>query len=153
MAFSDSIYLIITAFVLIIGTLTISYIYDAVMPSISGDLPVGYVAKSDAAMDNNINFINLSFAALFFLFAILSFVFSSMVASNPVFLIAWLLINMITLFMYDTLLTVLDAFMLSDLNTGVMNTAYAFFTGGMAKGIIIINIIISIALYGKGFFK
>ncbi len=149
MAFSDSLYIVIFAFVFITVVLASSYIFNTVMGAIGPDLPVETNTSVNAAWSNNVQFADDSFAAIWFILAAISIGLTIFLGSHPVVLAVWLMFNFVCFFVYDVLSDFLTEFLTTDLNTGVMNDAVSFVTGGMAKAIVVINVLIGAVLFGK----
>jgi hypothetical protein len=94
----------------------------------------------------------LSFITIFLVIGFISVILSAYVSSNPLFLVAWIFINLILLFVYDTMFDALSYFIGSTIDDGSMDSAIAFFNGGLPKSIPILNVLVAIALFGKRVF-
>jgi len=149
MAFSDSLYIVIFAFVFITVILACSYVYNTVMGEIGPLVPAEANASIGSAWSNNLQFADDSFAAIWFILAAISIGLTIFLGSHPVVLAVWLLFNIVCFFVYDVLTDFLTSFLATDLNTGAMNDAVSFVTGGMGKAIVVINVLIGAVLFGK----
>ena len=149
MAFSDVLYLIIGAFALIVVVLAMDYVQNSVMTSIGPKISPTNVAKIDKAWDQNRDFMNTGFIAMFIILAMIGVILSALVSSHPVFLVAWLLFNLVVLFVWDNLVSAMDAITSSSINTGNMNDAINFFKSDMAKVVVFVNILVALGLFGK----
>jgi len=151
MAFSDVMYLVIFAFLFVIVILTSDYLYNAVMGTeyLENNIPAEINESVEDSWDTNVSFANNSFAGIWFILGIVSIGLTIFLASHPIVLIGWILFNIITLFVFDVLTDFLTQFLLSDLNTGVMNVAIAFIENDLAKAVIVLNVLIGAVLFGK----
>lgn len=153
MAFSDSLYLVVIFFVLVVTVLTADYVWTAISATpIMDDVPESVDNSTTATWENTTNFMDTSFQALFLIFAVVGIGLTILLASHPFMLVAWMLVNLVILFIYDTLCDFLTVFQTSDLNTGAMDVAIAFIENDMAKTIVLINILIGAVLFGKRVF-
>jgi hypothetical protein len=153
MAFSDILYLLVLAFGIIVVSLVGVYIYDQIYPkTFQGQINPALETKINNGLDNNIGFFNLSFITIFLVIGFISVILSAYVSSNPLFLVAWIFINLILLFVYDTMFDALSYFIGSTIDDGSMDSAIAFFNGGLPKSIPILNVLVAIALFGKRVF-
>lgn len=102
----------------------------------------------NSSVNNNFTFFNASYVGLFIVMALVSIGLTIFVSSHPVFLFAWLLVNLVTLMVYDAILPSVVSFAGSSLNTGAMSNAFTFFQSGIAKVIIVLNVIMAVVLIG-----
>lgn len=149
MAFSDSLYIVIFAFVFITVVLSSSFVYNTVMGEISEDIPAEANESISASMSSNMQFADDSFAAIWFIMAAVSIGLTIFLGSHPVVLAVWMLFNIVCFFVYDILDDFLTGFLATSLNTGEMNDAVSFVQGDMPKAIVIINVLIGAVLFGK----
>lgn len=149
MAFSDIMYLMLMAFALLVTMVACNYMLEAMMGHIEGDIPETTNASVHDSWDQNMEFADNSFAAVWFLLAAISIGLTIMLASHPVVLIAWLLFNVLCLFVWDTMNDFLTPFLASDLNLGGMEDAASFVQTDLPKAIIGVNILVGMVLFGK----
>ena len=100
------------------------------------------------SVNNNFTFFNASYVGLFIVIGLVSVALTIFISSHPVFLFVWLLVNLVSLMIYDSILPMVVSFASSSLNTGALSDAFAFFTSGIAKVIIVINVIMAIVMIG-----
>lgn len=150
MAFSDLLYLVFFMFTLITVVLVGDYIYNAVFPLVSPQIQTNISTSLSDTWTTTTGFYNGSFIAIFLILGIVSLILAAKLASSPVYLLMFLLFNLVILWFYDGLSTYLTLFLASPLNTGSMNTAASFLQNGLPKALIVINIIVAIVLFGKG---
>ena len=149
MGFLDVVYVLIFFFVLLIAVNVGDTAFRAVMPSLNGTFSNATYNDMYAQHRYNNTFFDNSFAALFLLFCGISIILTALLVSHPGALAAWLLINLVTLFLYDVLSAFLAAFMLGPLNTGAMANAYDFWLSGVPKLVCVANIFLAVVLFGK----
>lgn len=100
------------------------------------------------SVNNNFTFWNASYVGLFIVMGLVSVALTIFISSHPVFLFAWLLVNLVSLMIYDSILPFVASFATSSLNSGAMANAFTFFQSGLAKAIIVINVIMAIVMIG-----
>lgn len=149
MSFFDGIYMLAGFAVLIILALTFNHVFDVFMPKIQDDLPVGANETLTRAMDRTTNFLDTSFIALFFIFSAVVIGLTVFLISHPVGLAIFLMMQIVTIMVWDSLDTLLTGIEASAINGGEMDTALAFFHGDMPKAIVIINILLGAVMFGR----
>jgi hypothetical protein len=149
MGMSDIIYLVVGAFVLLVVILAMDFSFNQVFDSIDQELPPARAAAYNASWSNNVSIFDNSFSALFVIFGLISLALAIFLPSHPVFLIIWLLLNMVMLWAYDIMDLFLDQILTSDLNTGNMNNAVTFVDNTMPKAALVLNMFVGLVLFGK----
>jgi hypothetical protein len=155
MSFLDIVFLVVIAFILIIVVNVSDYIHQQVFVPMndssktSTPLNQSQYDTIEAQWQQNKNFFDNSFTAIFIVAGIASVLMAAMLAPYPAALAVFLLINLVTLFLYDGLNTYLTAFLTGSLNTGAMSYAVAFWQSGVPKLIIGLNILMAVVLFGK----
>lgn len=149
MALSDLVYLMAGAFILIIVVLSMDYAFTQVMSSIEPDLPAERFASLNESWTNNATMMNDSFSALFVVFGLVSLALAIFLPSHPVFLVVWILLNLVMIWVYDTMELFLQAFLDSDLDTGIMDDATSFVDTTLPKAALVLNMLIGTVLFGK----
>lgn len=152
MAFSDLVYIMVGAFLLIITLLTVDFTLKAILPEVQDEVPEQTYDKLNASWTNNANIFNNSYSALFVLFALVSLALAVFLPSHPVFLIVWFLVNLVMIWVYDTMDIFLQGFLNSDLDTGVADSAVSFVDNTLPKAALILNMLIGMVLFGKRVF-
>lgn len=151
LAFSDSLFLVIFAVALIVVVVTLNYIMGAVFPTVQDDIPVSMNSSLNNSWDRQVQFANNSFAAIWFMFAVVSIALAFLIKSHPILLFAWLMFNVVLFFVYDSLSDFLTDFLASSLNDeNAMDVAVSFFQSDIPKAIVIINLLLGFVLFGKG---
>lgn len=148
LGYSDIIFLIVEFFIVLVFALAASTTFDAVYPKIV-TTPSNITNTLNASYNNTMNFYDMGFGALFFLFSIIALALVLLLPSHPVFLLMWLFINIVLFFLYDTLDTVVTGIKGTSLDNGRMNNAMSFFNHDMPKALMIFNALIAIVLYGR----
>lgn len=149
MSFVDVLYALIAFFILIVVWNVMDFVWQNTAPAFNSSIDPAIAGNLSAGITKNEQFFDTSFAALFVIVIAVSAVLTVFLASHPVVLMVWLLFNTVLIFVYDSLNDYLTVFLLTDLNTGVMNTAVAFFQSGMPKALIFGNVLMAIVLLGK----
>jgi len=149
MALSDIVILLVFSFVFVVILLSADYSFTKVFDSIDQDLPTARAEKYNASWNNNVSFFNNSFSALWAIFALISLALALLLPSHPVFLIIWLLLNLVMIWLYDTLEVFLQKFLESDLDTGAMDQATNFVDTTLPKAALVLNMLVGIVLFGK----
>ena len=149
MSFIDVLYALIVFFVLILVWNVMDFVWQTTAPAFNSSIDPAIAGNLSSGITKNEQFYDASFAALFIIVLAISAVLTVFLASHPVVLMVWLLFNTVMIFVYDALNDYLTAFLLTDLNTGVMNTAVAFFQSGVPKALIIGNVLMAVVLLGK----
>ena len=149
MSFFDTIYIVAAFAMIIVLGLIMSFVMPKFLEPMAADLPPGANATITAQTDRVVGFLNLSFIALFFIFAGATIGLTIFLASHPVGLALWLIFNITTLVVWDSLSEFITGIAATDLNTGDMDTAISFFQGDMPKAIVVINVLIGAVMFGK----
>jgi len=149
MSFFDVIYVIAGLAVMIVLVMAYSFVFDAFMPRIQDDLPVGANETLINAMDKTETFADNSFIAMFFIFSAVIIGATVFLVSHPLGLAIWLCMNIITILVWDALDDLITGLEASSLNTGVMSNAIAFFHGDLPKAAVIINVLLGAVLFGR----
>lgn len=153
MAFLDLIYGLVIITTIIIGVLIADYAYNTIMTpfnNLDNDPEiVNFNNNMTAKWHQNRDFFNNSFGAIFFIILVIDIVLIIFIRSHPVFLVIWFFMNLILLYVYDSMSVIVDAIEDSVINTGAMNNAISFFNGWIPKSLIIGNMITAMILFGK----
>lgn len=123
-------------------------VYQAFFPTINSSLPAASSTAINKGWTNTIGFFDGSMFAIAILIGIVSLILTVWLRSNPVYLIMWFLVNLITFFVYDALAQMVIVIFLTPLNTGNFDGAYNFITSGMPKLLIILNMAAALILFG-----
>lgn len=150
MSFFDMLTLIVAFFLIIIVSLASLYVWNITAPQLGA--PANVTTAFNDSINETVGFWDTSFAAMFVLLGIASIVLTIFLASNPALLLAWILMNMATLFVWDQLNDVLTIFLTMPFDGGQMNTAIAFFQTGIPMAVPILNLIMGVVIFGKRVF-
>ena len=153
MSFFDGVYILLSFFIFIIIISCAFWMWSVFSPSFMVGTPTDFNTTMSDVMNRNFTFWDTSFAAMFIIMLLLSVVLSIFVYSHPVFILLWLLFNIICLFMWDYLTTILTAFQATSINIGQMATAIGFFQSSVPKILIAFNVLVAIAMMGKRLMK
>ena len=149
MGFLDIVFIVVSFAVLLMVVNVGDTAFDSVMPSMNGTFSNSTYNDMYRQHDYNNTFFDNSFAALFILFCGISIVLTALLVSHPGALAVWVLVNIVTLFLYDVMSTYLVAFMTGSLNTGAMANAYDFWLSGVPRLVCVANIFLAVVLFGK----
>ena len=149
MSFFDTIYLVAGFAVVIIIALTMSYTMPKVLAPMQDDLPPGVNTTIMDSVNRTTNFLDTSFAALFFIFSAATIGMTIFIQSHPVALAFWLMFNIVTLLVWDVMVDFITIIESTVLNTHSMDTALAFFKGDLPKAIVVVNVLMGAVLFGK----
>lgn len=151
MSFFDTLTLVMAFMLIIIVSLASLYVWTVTAPQLHA--PANVTTAFNNSINTSVSFWDTSFAAMFIILALGSVVLTIFLSSNPALLVAWIFLNMATLFVWDSLNDVLTIFIAMPLNGGQMNTAIAFFQTGVPMAIPIINLLMGIVIFGKRVFQ
>lgn len=145
--------LILCVFVIIFVSLT-HYIWGSVFPNLPQTGPAGNVTQTmDTMIQNNTSFWNNSLGAVYLMLGLGSILLTVLIRSHPVFLVAWILFNLVVLMVYDQMLTVVNIYVGSAIYDGSMSTAVSFFVNDVGLLIPVLNMVLAIVLLGKKVFE
>lgn len=146
MSFVDIIGLIIFVFFFITFSIVALFMWDNL--NISG-VPNNFNTTMNASINKSVSFWDSGMAAIFLIISIASVILTVFLNSHPVLLAIWVLINLVTLIVWDTFNDTLTIFINSPVNGGHLDNAASFFQSDMPKFIPIINMFIGIFLFSK----
>jgi len=150
MSFFDSLYIVAGFAMIILLTLTMSYVMPKVMtPLVNAGLPPSANTTIMTKVTQTTNFLDSSFAALFFIFGATSIGLTIFLQSHPVALAFWLIFCIVTILVWDTMVEFITSVEATSLNDHSMDMAISFFKGDMAKAIVVINVLMGAVLFGK----
>lgn len=153
MSFFDGLYLVVWFFVLLIVSCTAYFVWNQIWPTVKAGVPATTQTKLETSVDNGMAFVDGSYAAMFIILMLCSVAMTVMLAANPIALIAWLLINIVTLVVFDSLNGFVSAFVAGGVYSGTFANAASFFQTGIPKVIPVFNMLLAIFLFGKRAFS
>lgn len=149
MSFTDTPYLLLAFGIIIIVFMAMNSIVNPILDGLEGHIPTTMNESLHRGWDANISFYDTHFAALFIILLILSAFLTVALPVPPIVLAVWLLVNILSLILWDYFSAILIVVEASALNTGGMNTAFSFFTSEIGKIIPVTNMILALIMLGK----
>ena len=149
MSFFDTLFTVVILGAFIITLMVSINIWDTLFPIASQNVPTSISNNLNTGWDRNVDFFDSAYPVIFIIIGIISIMLTIYLYNHPVFLVVWLLINLITLVIYDGVLDAINAIAATSLNTSQLNTALDFFRTQVPRLIIVINIIMAVVMLGK----
>lgn len=150
MSFEDPIVLVAFAFLFITVSLVGMYIWTSVSPSLSAQDHSNFTTTMNSSINQSVSFWNTGLATVYILLCLASIILTVFLSSNPALLVVWMLMCVVTLFVWDSLNDVLAVIAASTLNGGQMSSAISFFQSDIPKLVPLVNLLIGIFMFGKG---